>query len=362
MLDSRLLFCGAHGPAVEFLSDYGLFMAKTVTLVVAVIVVIAFAVAASARFKSQAKEHIEIKNLNRKFEAMADSLEAAILPKKRLKQKRKQKKQQHKAEAKQTRDADDGARKRLYVLDFHGDIRASAVASLREEVTALLTVARQSDEVLVRLESAGGMVHAYGLAASQLARIRQKKIPLTVAVDKVAASGGYLMACVADRIIAGPFAIVGSIGVLAQIPNFHRLLKSHDVDFEQFMAGEYKRTVTLFGETTDKARDKLMQDIEDTHALFKEFVDSHRPGLDLEKISTGEHWHGTRAIELKLIDEIRTSDDYLLAASADSDLYEVTYTSKKTLTEKLSSIMRGSLKAPEPGLRAELDLGRLPQA
>ena len=109
---------------------------------------------------------------------------------------------------------------------------------------------------------------AYGLAASQMQRIRDKKLKLTVCVDKVAASGGYMMAVVADKIIAAPFAVLGSIGVLAQVPNFHRLLKKHDVDFEMLTAGKYKRTLTMFGENTDKGREKFQEDIEDTHVLF----------------------------------------------------------------------------------------------
>ena len=186
-------------------------------------------------------------------------------------------------------------RPRVFVLDFKGDIRASAVSSLREEVTAVLAHARPEDEVLVRLESAGGLVHDHGLAASQLMRVRERGIPLTVSVDRVAASGGYMMACVADRILAAPFAILGSIGVLAQIPNFHRMLDSHGIDFEQFKGGEYKRTVTMFGENTDADRAKLAQDIEEIHGIFKRFVTEQRPGLDIEKVATGEHWLGRRA-------------------------------------------------------------------
>ena len=223
----------------------------------------------------------------------------------------------------------------MFVLNFHGDIRATAVTSLREEVTAVLTAAQPEDEVLVRLESAGGLVHGYGLAAAQLLRIRDRRLKLTVAVDKVAASGGYMMACVADRIIAAPFAILGSIGVIAQLPNFNRLLKKHDVDFEQFMAGEHKRTVTLFGENTDKGRQKFQEEIEDIHNLFKDFVRNHRPQVDRERVATGEHWFGARALDCRLVDELRTSDDYLLDASASADLYEIIYTGKKPWLARL---------------------------
>ena len=147
---------------------------------------------------------------------------------------------------------------------------AHEVESLREEITAIISIANPSkDKVLIRLESGGGVVHGYGLAASQLQRIKSAGIPLSVAIDKVAASGGYMMACVADEILAAPFAIVGSIGVIAQIPNFNKILKKNDVEFEQITAGEFKRTLTLFGENTDKAREKFREEIEQTHDLFK---------------------------------------------------------------------------------------------
>jgi serine protease SohB len=208
---------------------------------------------------------------------------------------------------------------------------------LREEITTVLMVAHTTDEVLLRLESSGGLVHAYGLAASQLARLRDRNIPLTVSVDKVAASGGYLMACVADRILAAPFAVVGSIGVIAQIPNFNRFLKKHDVDFEQATAGEFKRTVTMFGETTDKGREKLKEEVEEIHELFKDFIKEQRPVLDLEQIATGEHWLGKRAHELKLVDELRTSDDYLVNLAGESDIYEIRYLVKQKLVDRVIS-------------------------
>ncbi|MDH3695003.1 MAG: protease SohB [Gammaproteobacteria bacterium] len=206
--------------------------------------------------------------------------------------------------------------------------------------------------MLLKLESTGGLVHAYGLAASQLQRIKDKKVPLTAAVDKVAASGGYMMACVADRIIAAPFSIIGSIGVLTQIPNFHRLLKKHDIDFEQVTAGEFKRTVTVFGETTDKAREKLKEEVEETHVLFKDFIKQQRPALEVEKVATGEHWLGSRALELGLVDELRTSDDYMLTSSDHADIYEVTFTTKQTVIEKLAALMSMTLRARQNPLTA----------
>ena len=233
----------------------------------------------------------------------------------------------------------------MFVLNFDGDIRASAVENLREEISAIVQVARPADEVLLRLESSGGMVHTYGLAASQLKRLRSAGVRLTASVDEVAASGGYMMACVAEKIIAAPFAVIGSIGVVAQIPNFNRLLKEHNVDFELHTAGEYKRTLTLFGENTAAAREKFREELEDTHALFKTFVNDNRPQLDIAQVATGEHWYGTRAIERRLIDTIQTSDDYLLAVSKDKDIYEVKYKRRQAFPERLAHSIRSALNA-----------------
>ncbi len=323
---------------MEFLSEYGMFLAKSVTILVVVLAATAGIVALSSRGAAgKQKEHIEVKSLNDRYREMAHALKMAMLPHGAAKKAFKEEKKRRKEEEKRVKKEPETHRHRLFVLDFHGDIKASAVTSLREEITAILSTATTDDEVLVKVESAGGMVHAYGLAASQLQRIRQKEIPLTVAVDKVAASGGYMMACVADKILAAPFAILGSIGVITQLPNFHRLLKKNDIDFEQITAGDFKRTLTLFGENTDNARQKLREEVEDVHELFKSFVTEHRSGLDIDRVATGEHWHGTRALELKLVDELKTSDDYLMQAGETRDLFEVRYVAKKPLVNRLLS-------------------------
>ncbi|MBU3917132.1 protease SohB, partial [bacterium] len=256
---------------MEILTNYGLFLAKTITLVVACLFLFGGIISLLFKGKSQRKSRVQVTSINKKYKEFAQTLEQEILPKNLLKQKRKEEKSREKKKRKENKELSEPG-KRLFILDFEGDIRASAVESLKEEITAILTVASPSDEVLVRIESAGGMVHTYGLAASQLSRFKKRNIPLTVAVDKVAASGGYLMACVADHIIAAPFAIIGSIGVIAQIPNFNKLLKKHNIDYEQITAGEYKRTLTVFGENTDEDREKLKQELDDTHKLFKDFV------------------------------------------------------------------------------------------
>lgn len=319
---------------MQFLAEYGLFLAKSVTLVLAILLVAGnlFAMVRDAR--GHAGDRLEVRNLGSRLRELGDTLNDELLDQAERKKLAKVRKAEEKAKRK-ARSHGSTLRPRVFVLAFEGDLAAHAVASLREEISAVLQVARKDDEVLLRLESAGGLVHAYGLAASQLTRIRARGLRLTVAVDKVAASGGYLMACVADHILAAPFAVLGSIGVVAQIPNFNRLLKKNEIDLELHTAGEFKRTLTLFGENTDAARAKFREDLEDTHALFKSFVAEHRPVLDLARVSTGEHWFGTRAAELRLCDELRSSDDYLLQRVEDADVFEVRYHVRKPWSERL---------------------------
>ena len=274
----------------EFLIEYGLFLLKVVTILMAIIVVISFAAATK---KGSKQEGLEIEDLNKKNKDLSAGLQKAILRKDEWKAVLKRDKAKIKSDAKQKK-----SRPKVYVIDFIGDLKASAVPALREEVNAILNVAKKSDQVLVRLDNHGGVVHEHGLAASQLVRIRDKNINLVVMVDKVAASGGYLMACVANKIYAAPFAILGSIGVIAQLPNFNRLLDSYGVDFEQVTAGQYKRNVTMFGKNTDEDRSKLKDQLEEVHDLFKSSVSDYRPNMDLEKVATGEHWYGKKALEL----------------------------------------------------------------
>ena len=314
----------------EFFAEYGLFLLKTATIVVAIIAIIGSAAAAGK--KAAHHEGLEVEDLNKKYRHMANALRQAVMKKADWKKEAKAEKVRVKAEARSAE-----TRARAFVIDFKGDLKATAVASLREEVTAVLSVAGPGDQVVVRLENHGGVVHEHGLAASQLVRIRERGVPLTIVVDKVAASGGYLMACVADRLLAAPFAILGSIGVLAQIPNFNRMLDSHGVDFEQVTAGKYKRTVTMFGKNTDEDRAKLKEELEDVHTLFKGAVGQYRPDLDLEKVATGEYWYGTRALELGLADEIRTSDELLAELAADHDLFRLAYKMKQPLQKRLMS-------------------------
>lgn len=329
---------------MEVLAEYGLFLAKLVTFAIAVLVVIAVAMSAAHRNRQQEDEgEIQVVRVNDRMRETRETLEANIQDEasrkrwlKELRRKRKKEKKDGQAEGKRGPHSSESRRGRLYVVDFQGDIKASQTGSLRRCVSAILSVADpERDEVLVRLESAGGMVHSYGYAAAQLDRIRQRSLPLTASVDKVAASGGYMMACVADRIVASPFAILGSIGVVAQLPNFHRLLKRNDVDFEVLTAGEYKRTLTVFGENTEKGRKKFRDDLEETHQLFKQYVNEHRPAVDIDRVATGEIWFGRQALEVNLADELKTSDELMMSACDDRDVFLVRYEKRKTLPEKL---------------------------
>jgi serine protease SohB len=350
---------------VDFLLEYAAFLLKAVTVVAAIVFVIGSIVSLKQRYKSGPGGHLVVKKLNDELDDFKEDLEIELYSeaelklmdkerKKAEKAKDKAEKQRLKEKAKQAKHADeqeaddeasgaqepedegdDERKKRVYVLDFNGDIQASETELLRHEITAVLTMASTQDEIVLRLESPGGMVHSYGFAASQLARIRNKNIPLTICVDHVAASGGYMMATIANKIVAAPFAIVGSIGVVATLPNFSKVLKKYDIDYEQFTAGEYKRTVTMFGENTQKAKDKFQADLEDTHVLFKQHISQYRPELKVEEVATGEIWYGTQALGKGLIDAVGTSDDYLVEACKDADVYSVRYEFKKTLQERL---------------------------
>ena len=354
---------------------------------IAIIAVIGALASLGSKNKKQAEGHIEINNISEELEFVKEGMLEELLTEDEFKLLQKDRKKEEKAKAKEEKkrlkeekrnkqsksgkvsvesnesqssepisDSDESnslsesneeekeTAGRLFVINFDGDVEASAVENLREEITAIVSAASSEDRVLVKLESPGGMVHAYGLASSQLTRIKAANLSLTIAVDQVAASGGYMMACVADHIIAAPFAIVGSIGVVAEIPNFHRLLKHNKVDYEQHTAGEFKRTLTMFSENTDTARAKFKQELEETHDLFKQFIIDNRPSLDIDKVATGEHWYGTQALDLGLIDGIQTSDDFIVEAAKNSKVFEVTYQVKKPLSERLSFSVQSAIE------------------
>ncbi|MCQ9423126.1 protease SohB [Pseudomonas sp. LJDD11] len=323
---------------MDFFADYASFLAKTVTLVVAIVVVLVAIASLRSKGRGKTAGQLQVTRLNDFYKGLRERLEHSLLDKARLKALRKEQSKALKKEKKQPE-----AKSRVYVLDFNGDIKASATESLRHEITALLSLATDKDEVVLRLESGGGLVHSYGLASSQLARVRQAGIPLTICIDKVAASGGYMMACIGTRIISAPFAILGSIGVVAQLPNVNRLLKKHDIDFEVLTAGEYKRTLTVFGENTEKGREKFQQDLETTHELFKGFVASYRPQLDIDEVATGEVWLGMAALDKQLVDELKTSDEYLADKAKDAEVFHLHYAQRKSLQERVGMAAAVSL-------------------
>ena len=321
---------------MDFLYEYGLFIAKAITIVAAILLALGGIISLVSKQK-QGKGHLEISSLSDKLESITEFARSELLSDFELKQFHKEQKKTLKAKKKAQKNIDTDApdNGQLFVIDFTGSMDAHEVDYLREEVTAILCVAKPKDEVLVRLESGGGVVHGYGLAASQLQRIKDKGIKLTISVDKVAASGGYMMACVADHVLAAKFAIIGSIGVIAQLPNFNKLLKKSNIEFEQHTAGEFKRTLTMFGENSEQGREKFKAELEDVHHMFKDFVQTQRPKLDITQVATGEYWYGIKAKELGLIDDIQTSDDYILTANESKKIFTVKYSMKKSLPERL---------------------------
>ncbi len=323
----------------QALLELGIFAAQSIIVLIIIVAVMLTFFVLLAKSKVKTYGRLSLKNVNHVYDENKQMMLEEILPKKALKKFLKEQKAAEKKRA-------ESQLKNIFVLNFHGDMQASAVSSLTKEITAVLNVATPKDEVLVRIESGGGVVHGYGLGASQLMRLRQHQIPLTVAIDKVAASGGYLMACTANKILAAPFAIVGSIGVVIQMPNFNRVLKDKNIDFEMHTAGEFKRTITMFGENTDEGREKLQQEINEVHAQFKDLIHQHRPQMDIAQAATGEYWLAEKALALKLVDELQTSDEYLLQQSKNANIYEVSFEEKKSFLARLTagaqSMMNGT--------------------
>nr|WP_298059651.1 protease SohB [uncultured Halomonas sp.] len=333
----------------EWIADIITFLVQT-TIVMALL---GFGFVLVARAKqdqdNDLKLHIEPFNEQRRHRVrrlrMAATLPAAR--KKLLKTFRHEDKKRQKAKKSEQEAAQEP---RVWVLDFHGDLKASQAEHFAQEVSAIIEVATQNDEVVIRLESAGGLVHAYGLAAAQLDRLRTAGLTTTVCIDKVAASGGYLMACTAQHIKAAPFAVIGSIGVVAQVPNIHRLLKRHDIDVELLTAGKYKRTLTVLGENTEEGKAKFLEDLENTHRLFKSYVAERRPAMDIETLATGEIWYGSEALPQLLVDSVGTSEAYLVERMAQARVYTVKLEPRKTVSRKLglavsAGIEKAALKA-----------------
>ncbi len=380
---------------MSFLYEYLMFLGQVVTLVIGFLVVVSFLASLSNRASAGEQGHLQIRKLNDRLRDLRFSMESHLLSPDQAKKQHKAELKREKSEAKKaakkvakspkseaaqsvglqstteenagekgageeigvedsaelqavdshpTEAAEpSGEKPRTFVIRFDGDVAATAVEHFRIEVSAVLTMAQPRDEVVVCIESPGGMVHSYGLAASQMMRIRSKGIPLTAVVDRVAASGGYLMAAVANKIVAAPFAVIGSIGVVAQVPNVHRLLKKNDVDVEVLTAGKYKRTLTLLGENTDEGREKFRQELEDVHALFQDFVVENRPNLDIDAVATGEAWYGTRALALHLVDELAASDEYLIQRCQERDVFDIAWVEVKRPIDRVLDKVNGAL-------------------
>ena len=329
---------------MELLADYGLFLLQTVTIVLAVIAVIAVSSKISGS-GDRPKGAIKITDLSRTFADQSKYVKTVVddaLAQEKLSLIDRVKKRLSKPSQKTT-ETPSKKEKIAIVIEFKGDMKASQVANLREEVSAILAMERKPDQIVIKLTSAGGLVHTYGLASSQLSRLREAQIPVNACVDSVAASGGYMMAVCAERIIAAPFAVLGSIGVVAQIPNIHRFLKNRDVDVELHTAGANKRTLTMFGENTPEGRRKFKEDLEQTHLLFKAWIAERRPNLDLEAVADGSIFYGTDALTKGLCDEIATSDDVLLEMSADHHLFALKWSEKKSLAARLSRDASGAI-------------------
>ncbi len=331
---------------MNFLSQYGLFLAEALTVAVVIFLVVARLFAMGSRRRHGEPDHLEVRRLDRRLRHLARTIQQRTMSAKEFKALDKADAEKDKAERKggESKGAKPAPHSRVFVLDFHGDLRASQVASLRQEITAIVAAAGENDQVLLRLESPGGAVHGYGLAAAQLQRLRQRGLKLTVAVDKVAASGGYMMAAVADRIVAAPFAVMGSIGVVMQLPNFNRLLKKHDVDFELLTAGKHKRSLTMFGENNSDGRQQVQQELEDIHVLFKDWIAEFRPQLNLDEVADGRTWYGRRALEMGLVDALQTSDDWLLDASRDAELLQVRWRPQAALGDRLQNWVAATLE------------------
>ncbi|WP_458526291.1 protease SohB [Onishia taeanensis] len=338
----------------DWLQDYALFFAQALTLLAMLAAIMVLINKGRGEGDDRAQLRIEELNLRQRKRVRRLKM-AATEPQERKRQLKMLRRGDKQARKKKS---DASSRGNVWVLDFQGDLKASGTSRLAEEISALLAVVAEGDEVVLRLESAGGLVHAYGLAAAQLDRLREAGVTTRICVDKVAASGGYMMACCADRLQVAPFAVLGSIGVVAQVPNVHRLLKRHDVDVEVLTAGRYKRTLTVLGENTEEGRDKFLADLEHTHELFKRHIAERRPSMDTEHLATGEIWYGREAVEKGLADEVMTSDAYLFSRMQDARVLSVRLETQKRLPERLGLSLSSGVERGVTRLLEAVDASR----
>ena len=311
---------------MDYLYDISLFFLKSLIIVVGLLIVILIPMIQSQKKKASKKKKLELENLKDRFKPYIQEFYQTYLNKKNYKNYLKQLKKEKPPEKEKPNS---------FLISFTGDKMATQVESLRDEVSLILKIAKPEDEVILLLESPGGAVASYGLAASQLVRLRDK-LKLTICVDTVAASGGYLMASTGHQIISAPFALIGSIGVLFQTPNIHEFLKKRDISFEEVTAGKYKRTITPFGKITEEKKQKLQEQIDLVYLQFKNFLKEYRKDLDFEKVATGEVWLGAEALKLHLVDKIQCSDDYIMEALKTRNVYKIKLKEEKKLWEKFT--------------------------
>jgi serine protease SohB len=309
-------------------------MVTAIVIIVAFIFVSLALVSIVKGFKNLSKgnsDSVEITNLNKKYKKLTNLAKSVLMnkPKKKVKTILELE--------------DEISHHKVYYLTFKGDIMAKAVDQLSEEITVLLNIAKDGDEVVLNLESPGGVVHGYGLAAAQLDRIKKAKLKLTICVDKVAASGGYMMACVGDEIVAAPFAILGSIGVVMEYPNFYELLNKVGVKYQQLTAGQYKRTISPFLEPSKEGTEKAKDDLSRTHKLFKDHITAHRKNVDIEKVATGETWYGSECIANGLIDSINTSDEVIQGKMSRNTVFKIKYKEPKKPIKLISHLVSSVL-------------------
>ena len=313
---------------MSFWIDFGGFALKSFWLAAMIAIVLVVPIIIGARSQRRREDEVKVTSLDDRFDLMEAQIRIATDGAKGAKAFLK-------ARKKEAKQRDENA-KRVYVIGFKGDPMASGHAAFARKITAALVAARpDKDEIVVSITSPGGIVSGYGLMAAQMQRVRRAGVELTACVDQVAASGGYMMAVAANRIVAAPFAVVGSIGVVAQVPNVSRLLKKIDVDYEELTAGEHKRPISVLAPISEEGREHFKTKLEETHVAFKDFVRENRPALNVEAVGDGDYWYATDALKLGLIDAIATSDEYLLAQRGKARLFVIDAPEKKTLMKVL---------------------------
>ncbi len=237
---------------------------------------------------------------------------------------------------------------RLAVLRFQGlrDLNASGDQRLSEAIDEVLVNRDHFEEAVVIIDSPGGTTHGYGHAYALLERLSASGLKVTACIDRIGASGGYLMALPADRILAGPFAIVGSVGVVAGIPNVKRLLEEKGVSYRLFVAGDKKRVVHFADDDGPEVREYMDEKLAGIHTQFLQAVEKHRGDrVKLDEVRSGDHWSAEESVEkgLGLVDELQTSAEYLLERNREVAL--VMIERRVDITERFAGYLAARLSA-----------------